>query len=60
VHKLYETNRYLFWLITCILAGIVWGLFQSTVWGAVIYAALLFIFALIYELFFNKNNQANK
>lgn len=60
MNHLYETNPTLFWLLGCIIAGIVWGMFQSSLWGGVIYGGLLFAFAIIYEMFFNKKNRPKK
>ena len=57
MNKLYDTNRGVFWLITCIIAGIFWAVFQSNVWSGVIYGGILFAFAVIYEVFFNRENR---
>ena len=60
VNNLYKTNRGLFWLITCIIAGAVWAVFHSSIWAGVIYGAILFTFAVIYEVFFNKHNRTKQ
>jgi hypothetical protein len=54
--KFYEAYRGLFWLFTCIIAGIVWGLFNSSSWGGLIYGGILFFLALVYEVFLSKRN----
>jgi hypothetical protein len=60
MNKLYQANRVLFWLATCIIAGIVWAIFQSSLWGGAIYAGVLFALAVIYEAFFHKENRTKK
>ena len=60
LNKLYETNRALFWLVTCIIASIFWGAFQSSLWAGMIYGGILFIFAMIYEVLANKKDRTKK
>lgn len=55
--KLFKANRGLFWLLSCIIAGIIWGLFNSSIWGGLIYGGILFFLAFVYEVLLNKRNR---
>jgi len=40
--------------------GILFGLFQSSVWAGIIFGTGIFFLAAIYEIFLNKENKGKK
>jgi hypothetical protein len=57
VSNLYKANPILFWLLTCFIAGIIWGFFNASLAGGLIYGGILFLLAGTYEIFRNKRNR---